>query len=99
MPILAQPAHTFKTADTFVAAQVEGDTLIIAETRNEEAAADGNYGRLLTVIPLVEAIAIAKAVLALQEQAEVDAMVDAMYQRHQDRQVLVDSALEHDIVF
>lgn len=99
MPILHQPAHTYKTADTFVGAQVEGDTLIIAESRNEEAASEGNYSRLLTVMPLVEAIAMAKAILATQTQAQEDAHVDAMWQRHLDRQALLDSTLEHDIVF
>lgn len=99
MPILHQPTHVYKTADTFVGASIEGDTLILAETRNEEAASEGNYSRLLTVIPLQEAIAMAKAILATQAQAQEDAWIDAQYQRHLDRQAMLDSTLEHDIVF
>lgn len=97
MPILSQPAHVYKTADTFVGAAIEGDTLIIAETRNEEAASEGNYSRLLTVMPLVEAIAMAKAILAAQVQVQDDAWVDEQWQRHLDRQAMLDSTLEHDI--
>ena len=97
--ILTQPLHTYKSDDQFVGASIEGDTLVIANTRNEEHAAEGQYLNLVTVIPLQEAIAIAKAVLALQEEAAMDAYIEEMWQRHQDRLALIDSALEHDIVF
>jgi hypothetical protein len=100
MPMLAQPDHVFKSGDTFVAAKVELGTLVLADTRNEEAAADGNFSRLITVIPLQEAIAIAKAVLATQqadEDAAYDAWIEKQYQRYLDYQALVDDALDHAI--
>lgn len=95
--ILTSPSHFYKTDDTFVGASVEGDTLVIANTRNEESASEGNYLNLVTVIPLVEAIAIAKMVLASQQQAEDDAWVDEQWQRHLDRQAMEDDHLEHEL--
>jgi len=99
MTILAQPLHTFKDGNSFVAAAIDNGQLVIAQTGNEEHAQEGKFGQLVTVINLQDAIAIAKAVLAAQEQAEEDAWIDELYQRHLDRQALVDSALEHDIQF
>lgn len=99
MPILAQPLHTFKDGNEFLAAQVEGQTLVIASTRNDEHAAEGQYSNLVTVINLADAIAIAKAVLALQIDAAFEAHVEAEWQRRQDYLALVDSALEQDIRF
>lgn len=96
---ISHPIHVYKTSDTFVGAQIDGETLVLAESRNEDSAAEGNYSRLLTVIPLQEAIVMAKAILAAQQQADEDAMIEAMWQRHLDRQALLDSTLEHDIVF
>lgn len=95
--ILSHPLHVYKTDDQFVGAAIEGDTLVIANTRNEEHAQEGQYLNLVTVMPLVEAIAMAKAILATQQQVEDDAWVDEQYQRHLDRQALLDSTLEHDI--
>lgn len=90
--------HSFKTdAETFTAATIEGDTLIIANTRNEESASEGNYMNLVTVIPLQEAIKIAKMVLASQQQADDDAWVDEQWQRHLDRQAMEDDHLEHEL--
>lgn len=100
MPILAQPDYMFKDGDTFIAAKVELGTLVLANTRNEEAASEGHFGNLITVIPLQEAIAIAKAVLAkAEEEAALDAWIEAEAQRREDYQALVDAALEHEIVF
>lgn len=102
MPTLAQPDYVFKSGDTFVAAKVELGTLVLADTRNEEHASEGRFGNLITVIPLQDAIAIAKAVLAAQqdeEDAAYDAWVEQEYQRYLDHQVLLDSALCHDISF
>jgi hypothetical protein len=102
MPILAQTLHTFNSGSTFVGAQLDGGNLIIGETRNEENAQEGRFN-LLTVIPLQEAIAIAKAVLAAQEQAEEDAAFDAWIEeqakRREDYLALADSALESEIAF
>lgn len=96
--ILAQTLHTYKTADNvFVGATVEGQTLVIANTRNEEHASEGKFLNLVTVIPLADAIAIAKAVLALQIQADEDAYIDEMYARYQDRQAMEDDHLEHEL--
>lgn len=97
--ILSRTLHTYKTDDQFVGAAIEGDTLVIANTRNEEHAQEGQYLNLVTVMPLVEAIAMAKAILATQQQVEDDRWVDEQWQRHLDRQALLDSTLEHDIVF
>lgn len=103
--IVTQPLHTFKDGDTFIAAGIENGTLVLGATRNEEAAAEGKFPQLITVMNLTDAIALAKALLASQaqemvdEDAKYDAWVEAQYQRHLDHQALVDSALEHDIVF
>lgn len=106
MTIIAQPFHKFQDGDTYIAAQVEGDTLVIASTRNEENAAEGQYGNLITVIKLADAIAIAKAVLAqqdletkLEEEAAYEAWLEEEFQRRQDYLALVDSSLEHDVNF
>lgn len=96
MPILPQPLHTFKDGDVFLAAAVQGDTFVIAQTRNEEHASEGQFGQLVTVIALSDAIAIAKAVLAAQQQAEEDAWIEEQYQRHLDHLALQDDAIEHD---
>ena len=87
------------------AAAIEGDTLVIAQTRNEEHASEGQYGQLVTVIHLSDAIAIAKAILASRaqelhdEEAKYEAWLEVQYQRHLDHQALVDSALEHEVAF
>ncbi|MCC6457850.1 MAG: hypothetical protein IT328_23035 [Caldilineaceae bacterium] len=94
--IIAQPLHTFKTGDTFVGATVDGDNLVIGETRNEEHASEGHFSNLLTVIPLADAIAMAKAILTQAQQAEEDAWIEEMYQRQLDHEALVDDAIEHD---
>jgi hypothetical protein len=103
MTILAQPDYIYKDGDTFVAAKIDLGTLVLATTRNEEAANEGYFGQLVTVIPLQEAIAIAKVVLAKQQQAEEDAAFDAwvekQYQRYLDNQALVDDALVHEVAF
>jgi hypothetical protein len=103
MSTLSQPQHVFKTGDTFVAAKVEFGTLILADTRNEEHASEGRFGNLITVIPLQEAIAIAKVVLSAQQQANAEAAYDAwieqQYEDYLDYQALVDDALAHEISF
>lgn len=86
------PLLTYQDGDTYVAAQVDGDSLILGETRNEEAAAEGKFA-LRTVIPLQEALAIAKAVLAAQEaQAEyefwLEREIDRQYDAWRDKQDL-----------
>jgi hypothetical protein len=102
-PMLAQPDYVFKNGDSFVAAKVELGTLVLANTRNEEAANEGYFGNLITVIPLQEAIAIAKVVLAAQEQADedtaFDAWMDRQYQYYLDYKCLVDDALMHEVAF
>jgi hypothetical protein len=103
MTMLAQPDYVFKSGDTFIAAKVELGTLVLADTRNEEHASEGHFSNLITVIPLQEAIAIAKVVLATQQQADEDAAYDAWiekeYQRYLDHQALVDDALAHEVAF
>ena len=96
--ILSQLLHSFKDGDTFVAAQVEGQNLVIASTRNDEHAAEGQYTNLVTVIALADAIAIAKAVLAMQdvEDAAFEAHIEAQWQRRQDYLMLLDDAIEDD---
>lgn len=96
--MVAQTLHTFKTGTTFVGATIEAGNLVLGETRNEESAQEGRFN-LLTVIPLQEAIAMAKALLASQEpviDAEYDAFIEAEWERYQDHQALMDDALEHD---
>ena len=98
-PSVAQPLHTFKDGDAHVAATIEGDTFVIAQTRNEEHASEGKYGQLVTVINLADAVAMAKAILAAQEEAALDAHVEEMFQRRQDYAAMVDDALESEIRF
>ena len=60
------------------------------------------YQQLRVVLPLAEAIAMAKAILATQqaeEDAAFDAWIDAQYVRWLDHQALVDDALVHEISF
>lgn len=112
MTILAQPLHTFKSdgrnvtvkAETQSAHQwVDGkpvftDTeVVVMESTN----ADGYDHKLQVVMPLADAIAFAKAVLASQEEedAALDAHIEEMYQRRQDYAALVDDALESEISF
>lgn len=102
--MLSQPLHTFKTGDTFVGTAVAGETVVISETRNAEHAAEGHFGTLLTVIPLQEAIKLAKALIASQEEPltedeKFDAWIDAQYQRWLDHKALVDDALASDVRF
>lgn len=78
------PLHTYQDGDTHIAAAVDGENLLIGETRNEEQAAEGKFA-LRTVIPLQEAIAIARAVLAAQEaQDEVDFWLEREIDRQYD---------------
>lgn len=98
MNIVAETLHQYKDGDTFIGVGVQGDNLVIGETRNEEHAAEGTY-TLHTVIPLQEAIAIARAVLAAQQAEEEAAWIDEMYARTMDRQAVIDDALESDIRF
>jgi 6,7-dimethyl-8-ribityllumazine synthase len=105
MTIVPQTLHKFNSGDTFVGANIANGNLVIGETRNEEHATEGKFPQLLAVIPLAEAIAIAKAVLAsqAQEQADEDAAYEAyieeQWRRHEDRFALMDDALESDIRF
>lgn len=98
MPQFSTPLHKYQDGDTYIAAAVDQGMLILGHTRNEEQAAEGRHV-LHTVIPLQEAIAIAKAILAAQQQVEDEAWLDELYQRHLDRQALVDDALESDVRF
>lgn len=91
--MLTQTLHTFKTGQTFVGATIDGGNLVLGETRNEEQASEGRFN-LLTVIPLQEAIAMAKALLASQEaDAAYDAFIEAEWERRQDYEALVDDAM------
>lgn len=96
--MLTQTLATFKTGQTFVGMTVENGNLVIGETRNEEAAQEGKFGTLLTVIPLQEAIAMAKALLAAQEDedAAFDAHLEKEWERRQDYMTMEDDAIEHD---
>lgn len=104
MTILSQTLHTFKDGDTHVAAQIDGQTVVLGQTRNEEHASEGRFN-LLTTIPLQEAIAMAKAILALQEQEadEDEARFTEWLNREEARRIdypaIVDAALTHDIRF
>lgn len=107
MPSVTQTLHTFNSGDTFIGAQVEGDSVVIGETRNAEHANEGHFDHLLTVIPLQEAIAFAKKLLAEQDALNAWIDDDAAYAawleeqalRHDDYKALVDSALEHEVAF
>lgn len=100
MTKFSTPLHQYKDGDTFIAAQVDGDMLVLGETRNEEAAAEGHY-ILRAVIPLRDALALAKALLAKQQAADEETWLEEMYQRTLDRQALMDDALanEADVKF
>jgi hypothetical protein len=98
MTILSQPLHTFKDGATFVAATIDNGQLVIAQARNEEAAAEGKYPQLITVMNLTDAIALAKALLASQaiEDEAYDAFIEKEWERYQDHLMMVDDAIEHD---
>lgn len=105
MSILSQTLHTFNSGDTFVGAQIDGGNLVIGETRNDEHASEGRYDHMLTVIPLAEAVEMAKAILASQaaaiaaDDAAYEAWLEEEYKRRQDHAALVDDTLESDIRF
>lgn len=105
MSIIHPILYTYNSGDTFVGAQIDGGNLVIGETRNDEHASEGRFDQMLTVIPLADAIAMAKAILASQaeeiaaEDAAYEAWLEEEYQRRQDHAALVDSALEHEVSF
>lgn len=99
------PLYKYNDRDSHIAFVVDGGNLILGETRSEEAAQENAYTMRMT-IPLAEAIAAAKALLASQAAAErveddarYEAWLEAEYERRQDYLALVDSAVEHDIRF
>lgn len=66
--------------------------VVVLESTN----ADGYDHKLQVVMPLAAAIEFAKACVAAQQQADEDAWIEAMCQRHLDHMALVDDAIEHD---
>lgn len=107
MSILSQPLHTFKDGNTTVAASIDNGQLVIASTGNAEHAAEGRFGQLVTVIKLQDAIAIAKAVLAAQNELVAQMDDDARFElwiqqeatRREDYFALVDDSMERDVRF
>lgn len=102
MAILSQPLHKYQDGKTFIAASIDNGQLVIAATGNEEKATEGNYGQLVVVMNLKDAIAMAKGILATQEaneDAKYDAWIEEQAKRREDYAALVDSALEHEIAF
>lgn len=100
MTSLAQTLHQYKAEEGVVVAFQTGhsfDWQTGESTPTVELEQSRNGGESFTcraIIPLSEAIAFAKAILAAQEQAEDDAWIDAQYERHLDRMALEDDALE-----
>jgi len=66
--MIAQTLHVFKDGRHFVVACVDGGDIVIGVTPDEEKAAEGHLtgGQLLTVLPLAQAVEIARAILAHQ---------------------------------
>jgi hypothetical protein len=110
MAIVSQIAHEFNSDGRIFTVKAETQSthawvngepvfsdseVVVLESTNE----DGYDRKLQVVMPLAAAIEFAKAVLAAQQQAEEDAWIEQMYQRHLDQQALADSALEHEIHF
>ena len=107
MPIVPQISHQFNSEGRYFTVKAETQSthawvngepvftdteVVVLESTN----ADGYDHKLQVVMPLAAAIEFAKAVLAAQQQADEDAWIEAMYQRHLDHMALVDDALEHD---
>lgn len=107
---VAQPLHTFKSEGKIVTLKSETQSthiwvngepvftdseVVVMESSNEE----GYNHQMQVVMPLAAAIEFAKAILAAQEEAEMDAWIDEMYQRHLDHAAMVDDALESEIRF
>ncbi|MCC6454851.1 MAG: hypothetical protein IT328_07915 [Caldilineaceae bacterium] len=60
------------------------------------------YQQLRVVLPLAEAISMAKAILATQQADEdeaYDAWIEKQYQQYLDHQALADDALCHEVAF
>lgn len=110
MPIVPQISHQFnsegrnftvKAETQSTHAWVNGEPVftdtevVVLESTN----ADGYDHKLQVVMPLAAAIEFAKAVLAAQEEAAMDAWIEEQYQRHLDHMALVDDALESEIRF
>lgn len=82
--MLAQTLHQYQDGSAFIGATVDGDSVVIGQTRSVENAAEGRYNDLLAAMPLVEAVELAKRILALQEAAE-DAEIDRMAEEWEER--------------
>lgn len=110
MPIVSQISHQFNSEGRNFVVKAETQSthtwvngepvftdneVVVLESTN----ADGYDHKLQVVMPLAAAIEFAKAVLAAQQQADEDAMIDEMYKRHLDHMALVDDALESEIRF
>jgi hypothetical protein len=106
MTIVPQVAHQFNNDGRTYTVKAETQTThawvngepVFTETSVvvlESTNADGYDRQLQVVMPLAEAIAFAKAVLAAQAQADEDAWIDRMYQDELDRQFVVHCAVEH----
>jgi hypothetical protein len=65
-------------------------TVEMTESRN-----DGQSYVCKAIIPLAEAVAFAKAILALAQEAEEDAWIERQYEYELDREFVVDCAVEH----
>lgn len=76
--MIAQTLHVFKDGRDFVVAGVDGGDIVIGVTPDEEKAAEGHLtgGQLLTVLPLAQAVEIARAILAHQAATALDDDVD-----------------------
>ena len=72
---IARTLTTWQDGDAYVAATLDGTTVRIAHTRDDEHAAEGRYGNLDAVLTLEQAIAMAKAVLAAAEDETVAALL------------------------
>jgi hypothetical protein len=72
---IARTLTTWQDGDTYVAAVLDGATVRIAHTRDEEKAAEGSYYGVEAVLSLEQAIAMAKAVLAAAEDETVAALL------------------------
>lgn len=107
MPIVSQVSHQFNSDGRIFTVKAETQSthewvngepvfndneVVVLESTNSE----GYDRKLQVVMPLAAAIEFAKAVLAAQQQAAEDALIEAMYQRHLDHEALMDDAIEHD---
>lgn len=96
MTTITQTTVAWQDGDVYRAVMLGSDGVALRQTRNDEHAAEGKYVEIVAAIPLREAVAMAKAILAAvndeaQRDAELDEWVDQWLAECEDERIEQDS--------